>query len=110
MLKIIFQFPISPPREVTAEVGQTILQVARAHGIDAIEGACDGVMSCSTCHVIVDPAWYGRLPPPSADETDMLDLASGLTRTSRLGCQIRLTPDMDGLTVKLPLSIKSLLG
>ncbi len=89
------------PIQVDALVGMTLLEVTRTHGID-LEGACDGALACSTCHVIVASEWYDRLAAPSADEDDMLDLAFGLTPTSRLGCQIILTPDMDGLTVTIP--------
>lgn len=84
-----------------AEPGQTVLDVAQAHGVP-IEGACEGSMVCSTCHVIVAAADYDRLPPPSVDEEDLLDLAYGLAPTSRLGCQIVLTDALDGLTVRLP--------
>ena len=78
--------------------GDTILTVARRYAID-LEGACDGAMACSTCHVIVDKDWYARLPKAKIEERDMLDLASGVTRTSRLGCQITLTDVLSGLTV-----------
>lgn len=84
-----------------APEGWTLLQIARSYQID-IEGACEGNMACATCHVIVQDPWYDRLPEPSADEEDMLDLAYGLTETSRLGCQINLTADLDGLVVRLP--------
>ena len=63
---------------------------------------CEGSLACSTCHVIVDPNWFNRLEEPSEDEEDMLDLAFGLTPTSRLGCQIIITEDLDGLTVTVP--------
>ncbi len=92
-------------RIVQAEIGQNLMVVAKNNDID-IEGACGGAMACSTCHLIIDPAWYGKLPKPSVDETDMLDLATGLTRTSRLGCQIVLTEAMDGLEVRLPSPLK----
>ena len=88
-------------REVEAWVGESILETARRHDID-IEGACEGSLACSTCHVIVDAADYARLPPADEDEIDMLDLAFGLTPTSRLGCQIVMTEGLDGLTVRLP--------
>ena len=87
--------------EVDAQVGMTLLEVTRQSGID-LEGACEGSLACSTCHVIVDSDWYDRLTPPSGDEDDMLDLAFGLTKTSRLGCQITMTEDLDGLTVSIP--------
>ena len=66
-------------------------------------------MACSTCHVIVETQWHGRLPPPEEDEEDMLDLAFALTRTSRLGCQIVITRELDGLTVRLPPETRNLL-
>jgi len=94
--------------EVEADVGETILEVARRHDID-IEGACEGCMACSTCHVVVDPAFFDRLPPASEEETDMLDLAFGLEHTSRLGCQITVTAELDGLTLRLPAATRNLL-
>ena len=79
----------------------TILEIAQNNGID-IEGACEGSLACSTCHIIVDKDWYKKLDEPSWDEEDMLDLATGLTVTSRLGCQIVLSEELDGLKVTLP--------
>lgn len=87
--------------EVDAPVGLSVLEIAHRNDID-IEGACGGSLACSTCHIIVDPAWIGKLDDPSEEEEDMLDLAFGLTRTSRLGCQIIMTEQLDGLTVTLP--------
>jgi ferredoxin len=81
---------------------------AHKHNID-IEGACEGSLACSTCHVIVAPEWYKKLPPPSEDEQDMLDLAFGLTKTSRLGCQIVITKDLDGLVVSLPKEVRNMM-
>jgi 2Fe-2S ferredoxin len=101
-IHVTFVFKNGQEKIAVAEVDQTLLKLAHANGIDQIEGACGGAMACSTCHIVVDLAWYGKLPPASDDETDMLDLATGLTRTSRLGCQIKLTPQLDGLKVKLP--------
>lgn len=80
--------------------GETILAVARRNGI-GLEGACDGAMACSTCHVIIDKDWAARLPPARTEENDMLDLAPGVTRHSRLGCQIVLTGELDGLAVRV---------
>tara|TARA_B100000686_G_scaffold272212_1_gene289243 strand:- start:10591 stop:10950 length:360 start_codon:yes stop_codon:yes gene_type:complete len=79
----------------------TILEIAHQNGIN-LEGSCEGSMACSTCHIIIEPMWYDKLKKASWDEEDMLDLASGLTLTSRLGCQIVLTKDLDGLVVNLP--------
>jgi 2Fe-2S ferredoxin len=87
--------------EVDAPVGQSVLEIARANDID-IEGACEGSLACSTCHVIVAPVDFERLADASEDEEDMLDLAFGLTATSRLGCQIIMREELDGLTVTLP--------
>ena len=74
-----------------------------------IEGACEGSLACSTCHVIVDPEWLPKLTAASEDEEDMLDLAFGLTHTSRLGCQIRMTNELDGLVVKLPAATRNMM-
>ena len=101
MVWMTFIEPDGTRRDIETPAGKTILEIAHANNID-IEGACEGVMACSTCHVIVEPEWYGKLPPPEEDEEDMLDLAAGLTRTSRLGCQITVTEALDGLTVRLP--------
>ena len=88
-------------KEVDAPVGLSVLEIAHANDID-IEGACEGSLACSTCHVIVDTEDYERLAEPTEDEEDMLDLAFGLTATSRLGCQIIMSEELDGLTVTLP--------
>ena len=101
MPSIIFQYPDGTEREVEAPVGDSVLEIAHANDID-IEGACEGCMACSTCHVIVDKNWYRKLPVASEDEEDILDLAFGLTRTSRLGCQIIINEGFDGLRVSLP--------
>lgn len=93
--------PDGTRREVDAPLGLSIMEIAHKHDID-IEGACGGSLSCSTCHVIVDPTWFGKLPEPDEEEEDMLDLAFGLTRTSRLCCQLIMTDDLDGITVTLP--------
>jgi 2Fe-2S ferredoxin len=93
-------------REVEAPVGLSVLEVAHKHDVD-IEGACEGSLACSTCHVIVDAAWFPKLVKPTEDEEDMLDLAFGLEKTSRLGCQIVITEALDGLTVKLPSAVRA---
>ena len=108
MPRLVFIEPDGARKEVEAPSGLSILEIAHRNGID-IEGACEGSMACSTCHVIVDPEWYGRLEEPSEDEEDMLDLAFGLTPTSRLGCQIVITEALDGLTVSLPGETRNLL-
>ena len=89
------------PREVDAPLGLSVLEIAHKHGVD-IEGACEGSLACSTCHGVVDGAWFGKLAKPTEDEEDMLDLAFDLQETSRLGCQLIMTDALDGLVVKLP--------
>lgn len=101
MPKITFIEPDGTRRECDAEDGESILDVGQRNGID-LEGACEGGMACSTCHVIVDKEWHERLTPPSEEEEDMLDMAFDLTKTSRLGCQISLTDALDGIVVSLP--------
>jgi len=108
MPKIAFIERNGTRREVEAPVGMSVMEVARRHDID-IEGACEGSLACSTCHVIVAPEWYGRLREASVEEEDMLDLAFNLTRTSRLGCQIIVTEELEGLTVQLPAATRNLL-
>jgi len=108
MPKITFIERDGTRRELDVPVGMSVMEVARRHEVD-IEGACEGSLACSTCHVIVDREWYGRLREASEEEEDMLDLAFNLTRTSRLGCQIIITEELDGLTVQLPAATRNLL-
>jgi 2Fe-2S ferredoxin len=91
--------------EVEAPCGRSVMQIAREH--DLVEGACGGEMACATCHVIVEPADALRLRAPCPEEEDMLDLATGVQPTSRLGCQIVLCEELDGLTVHLPVGALS---
>jgi len=84
-----------------AATGTRLLELAQAKGLP-LEGTCEGQMACSTCHVIVAPDWFGKLDPASDDEEDMLDLAAGVARTSRLSCQIMLSEALDGLEVGIP--------
>lgn len=96
-------------KEVEAKPGQRLLDVAWA-AREPLEGACEGVMACSTCHVIVDAEDFAKLPPASEEEEDLLDLAAHATRTSRLACQIVLTEEMESLTVKVPPEAKNWMG
>ena len=109
MPKMIFVERDGTRREVSAPLGLSVLEVAHKHGVD-IEGACEGSLACSTCHVIVDPAWFAKLPSPTEDEEDMLDLAFGLEKTSRLGCQLVMTEALDGLVVRLPAGTRNAQG
>lgn len=106
MPKMTFIERDGTPHEVEAPVGLSVLEVAHKHGID-IEGACEGSLACSTCHIIVDPEWFNKLNTPSEDEEDMLDLAFGLEKTSRLGCQIVVSEALDGLVVRLPAATRN---
>lgn len=94
--------------EVDAPVGLSVLEIAHRHSVD-LEGACEGSLACSTCHVVVNQEWYDALSPAQENEEDMLDLAFGLTCTSRLGCQIIMTEELDGLTVRLPAATRNML-
>lgn len=96
-------------REVDAAPGARLLDVAQGDG-QPLEGTCEGQMACSTCHVIVAAENFARLPPPSEDEEDMLDLAAGATRTSRLACQIVLGADLPRLTVRIPGEVRNMQG
>ena len=108
MPKMVFVDTQGNRREVDAPNGLSVLEVAHKHGID-LEGACEGSLACSTCHVIIDPSWFEVLKDPTEDEEDMLDLAFGLTKTSRLGCQITMSEELDGLVVSLPPGSRNLL-
>ena len=101
MPRITFITAAGERAEVEAQSGLSVMEIARRHDL-GIEGACEGSIACATCHVIVDAAYADRLDVASAEEEDMLDLAVGVQPTSRLGCQIVLTEELDGLTVRLP--------
>jgi len=109
MPKMIFIERNGTRREVDAPIGLSVLEIAHRNDID-LEGACEGSLACSTCHVIIDPEWFDLLKDPTEDEEDMLDLAFGLTRTSRLGCQILITEELDGLTVTLPQGSRNMMS
>ncbi|MDK2766960.1 2Fe-2S iron-sulfur cluster-binding protein [Sphingomonas sp.] len=110
MIKVRF---LTPDGDLAAEAegaaGDRLLEVGQARGMP-LEGTCEGQMACSTCHVIVAAEDFARLPRASEEEEDMLDLAVGATRTSRLSCQIILTPELDGLTVSLPSEHRDMQG
>ena len=88
-------------QEVTGAPGERLLDLAQAHG-QPLEGTCEGQMACSTCHVIVAPEDFAKLPRASEEEDDMLDLAAHVTRTSRLACQIWLSEALESLTLRVP--------
>lgn len=107
MPKITFIKTDDTTIEIDAPVGLSVLEIAHENDID-LEGACEGSLACSTCHVIVDSEWFDLLSDATEDEEDMLDLAFGLTPTSRLGCQIIMTDELDGLTVRLPAGTRNM--
>ncbi len=107
MTKIVFIEPDGKEKIIEAENGLSLLEVAHSNGID-LEGACEGSLACSTCHIIVEKDFFDDLPEPSEEEEDMLDLAFGLTHTSRLGCQIIIDEKLDGMKVKIPTGTRNM--
>ena len=101
MPKIIFVMPDLSEHTIVVENGTTVMEAGRDANL-GIEGTCGGCLSCATCHVIVDSGWIAETGAPSEDEVDMLDLAFGLTETSRLGCQIEMSDVLNGLRVAIP--------
>ncbi|KAF4988268.1 hypothetical protein FDECE_15119 [Fusarium decemcellulare] len=94
--------------KIAVSAGDNLLDIAQANDLE-MEGACGGSCACSTCHVIVlEDDYFDKMPEPEDDENDMLDLAFGLTETSRLGCQVQMTKELDGLRVKLPSMTRNL--
>ena len=108
MVKVTFIERNGRSRDVDAEEGLSLMRVAQGAGLD-MEGTCEGVMACSTCYVIMAKDWYDRLTPATAHEEDMLDLTYGVTRTSRLACQISVTNAVEGLTVSLPQTTRNMM-
>ena len=108
MPKITFVFPDGHEKVCEAPAGISVLEVVHKNEIP-LEGACEGSLACSTCHVIVDQSFYDQLPEATEDEEDMLDLAFGLTHTSRLGCQIIVSDALDGLRVTLPSATRNMM-
>jgi ferredoxin len=101
MIKVTFITADGNPVEAEGEEGTSLLEAGQAANMP-LEGTCEGQMACSTCHVVVAPEWFGKLPPASDDEEDMLDLAAAVERTSRLSCQVVLTEALEGLVVRIP--------
>ena len=101
MPNIIFTKPDGTEENVTVETGVTVMEAGRDAGL-GIEGTCGGSLSCATCHVILDVDWFVKVGAPDDDEADMLDLAFGLSQTSRLGCQIEMSDALNGLRVSIP--------
>jgi len=108
-ITVIFVSHGGAEQKTEGEIGMTILQLAQENGIE-MEGACEGNMACSTCHVIVEKGFFTKLPAACEYEEDMLDLASDLRATSRLGCQIVLQKELDGMRLQLPKDSRNMLG
>ena len=102
MVKITFVDSSGKARIVEAEPGATVMETAIKHGVPGIEAECGGACACATCHVYVDEAWREKTGPPSPMEEDMLDFAYGVQPNSRLSCQIKVSEEFDGLTVRTP--------
>lgn len=109
MTRVIFIERDGATREVEARPGDRLLDVAQNAG-EPLEGTCEGQMACSTCHVIIDADDFAKLPPAEEEEEDMLDLAAGATRYSRLACQIWLSDVLETLTVRIPPDSKNMQG
>ena len=101
MPKLIFIQPSGKEVSIEAENGLSVMEVGRDNDT-GIEGTCGGSVSCCTCHVVIDPKWFPIVGKPNPDEEDMLDLAVGLMPTSRLGCQIEITDELNGLRITVP--------
>ena len=101
MTNINFKLRNGELKKIDAEDGLTLMEVARDNDL-GIEGTCGGSISCCTCHVVIEKDWFSKVGPANPDEEDMLDLAVDLQPTSRLGCQIEVTPELDGLIVNVP--------
>lgn len=108
MPKITFVERDGTEKVLDAPNGLSVLEIAHKNHID-LEGACEGSLACSTCHVVVAEEDFERLNEPTEEEEDMLDLAFGLTATSRLGCQIIMSDALDGLKVKLPNATRNMM-
>ncbi len=108
MPKMTFISPDGTRHEVDAAEGLSVLEIAHRNKIE-LEGACEGSLACSTCHIVIAPEWFDRLEAATDDEEDMLDLAFGLTSTSRLACQLIMGPALDGLVVNLPAATRNMM-
>ncbi len=102
MVSVTFVSATGKEETIAIDAGISAMEGAVRGGIDGIDADCGGAVSCATCHVRVDPDWYARLMPPAADEREMLEFAVEAGPTSRLSCQIVLTPDLDGLILNVP--------
>ncbi len=101
MLKLIVVTREGEAKLVEADAGLSLMEAIRDNGIDELLALCGGCCSCATCHVHVDPSFAARLAPMSEDENDLLDSSEHRNETSRLSCQIRLKPELEGLRITI---------
>jgi 2Fe-2S ferredoxin len=99
MPTVTFIQPDGSREEVDAELGYSVMEAATLNNIAGIEAECGGACSCATCHVHVDPEWFGKLPEMEPMEDAMLEAANERAPTSRLSCQLQVTEELDGLVV-----------
>jgi 2Fe-2S ferredoxin len=104
MPKVIFIQPDGKEQAVEIAPGWSVMEGAVKNRVPGIEADCGGACACATCHVYVDPKWLLALPPKAEMEDAMLDFAVGAAPNSRLSCQLRMTSDLDGLVVRVPVS------
>ena len=102
MAKITYIQPDGSKQVVDAEAGMTVMEAAKKNMVPGIEAECGGACACATCHVYVDEAWREKVGPPSPMEEDMLDFGFDVRPNSRLSCQIKVSDELDGLTVSTP--------
>jgi len=103
MPKLIFKLPNGEVRELSAEIGNTVMRTAIARGIDGIVAECGGAAACGTCHVYVDETFLAKLPAPESNEEAMLDFTAEPRKSnSRLSCQLKVTEELDGAVFTVP--------
>jgi 2Fe-2S ferredoxin len=102
MVNITFIQPDGSQQTVQATPGNTVMEAAKLHNVPGIEAECGGACACATCHVYVDAAWRDKVGKAAAMEEDMLDFAFDVRAESRLSCQIKVTPALDGLVLRVP--------
>lgn len=104
MPKIVFIAADGNEHVHEAKVGASVMETARANGVPGIDADCGGAAACATCHAYVSEDWRGKVPAPAPEEAEMLEFATNPGPGSRLSCQIKVTPELDGLTLVLPAS------
>ena len=102
MISVLFRLADGAEQRITARIGDSLMQSAKANEVPGILADCGGACACATCHVVVEQEWYPRLAPPATHERDMLEFALDVQPTSRLSCQIKVDESLDGLVVSVP--------